>query len=210
MTDLQYSTFFAMSIENASVFLRSVNDFGPFLPLTNLTMTPSNGGFCHKIARMHHTDAEIYLHDAIRFLCKGADALPNLQSVAISTRQSISKFRTGKHGFMPEEKWKDLWYVKQLKRRFEGRITVVVEIWMVARSGFMECKSRKDEMLRIRGVVHRWNKGDPHGQQKTDFEIYQAEVIEGELTSGWKTYWRGRFMGYGRPYWSGKCKWIYG
>jgi hypothetical protein len=52
-------------------------------------------------------------------------------------------------------------------------------------------------------------RGDPRGQERTDFGIHQAEVMKGELTSGWKTYWRGKFMGYGRPIWSSKCKSTY-
>jgi hypothetical protein len=209
MNDFQYSTCFSMPIGNASLFLRYVTFNGPFLPLTSLTMTPSYGGYYFKIPHMGHTDTEIRLHDAIRFLCKGAEALPNLQSVTISTRQPISKLRTGGKGFTPEEKWKEFWYVKQLRRRFEGRITITVEMWMMVRYFFKECKSGKDEMIRIRGVVHKRKKGDPRGQERTDFEIHQAEVMKGELTSGWKTYWRGRFMGYGRPTWSSKCQSTY-
>lgn len=103
MNDFQYSTCFSMTIRNASLFLRYVTFNGPFLPLTSLAMTPTKGGYYERISCMFHTDAEDYLHDAIRFLCQGADALPNLQSIAISTRQPIYKLRTEQIGFTPEE-----------------------------------------------------------------------------------------------------------
>jgi hypothetical protein len=67
---------------------------------------------------------------------------------------------------------------------------ITVEIWMVVRPTYGECRSVKDEMIRISGTFHKRQKGKLDGQERTDLEMHQAEVQEGDPTSGWKTYWR--------------------
>jgi hypothetical protein len=75
---------------------------------------------------------------------------------------------------------------------------MTVETWMIVRPTYGECRSRKDEMIRIRGIFHKRQKGKLDGQERKDLEMHQAELQESDLTSRWKTYWRGRFIAYGR------------
>jgi hypothetical protein len=42
-------------------------------------------------------------------------------------------------------------------------------MWMMVRYFFKECKSGKDEMIRIRGVVHKRKKGGSSWSRKDRF-----------------------------------------
>ncbi|KAH7356372.1 hypothetical protein BKA66DRAFT_250111 [Pyrenochaeta sp. MPI-SDFR-AT-0127] len=163
-------------------------------------------------ARMHLTRVTIVdatfgkyayssgLHPTVSFFQHNARSFSSLQTLAIQTTQPRYKFCVKRHRraplFDPKNTWHKLWFVKVLQEAFEARVTIVLEAWVVVRSGYEKYTSLVDEIVIIRGTVwgftERGRKGD------LGFQMVRKPIVAVEEAAEWKKWWKLNNMGYGR------------
>lgn len=122
--------------------------------------------------------------------------LPSLRSLAVQAIEPQEHFciveEPGDHVFDPERAWRKLSYVDDLYDLFQGRVTVILEAWVLLRGGGWINQNEHDEMCVILGVV--WAHGEKSVHGEDSFEIKRERVVVDGKDAEWKDYWRTERM----------------
>ena len=179
------------TVENsvAAPFLRSLENKQQ-ASLTRLTIIHANYSTCNYGG----------IQPAVAFFRSNAQSFTSLRTLAIQTTQAHYKFCVKQPPlaprFAPEQSWQKLWFIKALSEAFEGRVTIVLEAWIVVRAGYKENTSDKDEVVIVRGVTWGEKERLQHGEDEV--EVVRKDIVEEHENAPWKVWWKDDWLGYGR------------